>query len=236
VDLVAILRALWRGRIFVCIGLVVAIGVGLLAARGETRTVGIASTRMVVDTRPSNLVAPAPQGADSLTWRAALLANKLATGPFRERLATAVGIPLERLIVVQPPLKVPTVPTTLAPRALEAGENVTADYVLTVRFDEGLPIITTEAHAPSGAAAKRLVEASVDALLVAATPQRVWRMTQPYEVSRVATTRVREVVNGPGRVMPAAFALVTFIFWCAALVLLQGALRAWRGAGRVQPA
>jgi hypothetical protein len=236
VDLVAILRALWRGRILVCVGLLVAIGVGLQTSKGETRTVGIASTRMVVDTRPSNLVAPAPKGADSLTWRAALLANKLATDPFREAIAKDVGIPVDRLIVVQPPLKVPTVPTTLAPRALDAGESATADFVLTVRFDEELPIVTTEAHAPSAADAKRLVEASVDALLVAATPQRQWRMTQPYEVQQVATTRVREVLNGPGRIKPAAFALVTFIFWCAALVLLQGALRAWRGAGRVQPA
>jgi hypothetical protein len=236
VDLVAIIRVLWRRRILVCLGLLPAIGLGLLAAQGESNTVGIASTRLVFDTRPSQFVAPSPAGADSLTWRAALLSNKLATAPVRRALAEDLRVPVRRLAVVEASLKTPTVRTTIAPRALKAGDSPTADFVLTVRYDAELPIVSTEAHAPTAAQARTLVEASVDALARVAMPARRTVQTQPYAMERVANTRVREVVNGPGRVMPAVFSLLVFGSWCACLVLLEGLLRRRPGAGRVVPA
>ena len=62
-ELVALLRILWRRRVYVALGLVLALAVGFAASRGETRQLGIASTRVVIDTVDSQLVDAEPVGA-----------------------------------------------------------------------------------------------------------------------------------------------------------------------------
>jgi hypothetical protein len=237
VELVAILRVLWAHRILVALGAVVAIAAGLMVARGETTSVGVASTRIVLDTPDSQLLLPVTKGADSLGWRAALLANLTASQSVREDIADEVGIRPDRLVVIEPLLTTPTVRTALAPRALEAAEHTTADYVLTVRFDPELPIISVEALAPDRRAATRLAEAATGALTAAAKAPPDTRGKQGLVVNELGTPRTRAIVSGPGRAMPVAVTVVLFGFWCACVALGAGMARAWRAADRpVQPA
>ena len=52
-ELVAVLRALWRFRLLVVVGCVVAGGLGYMATQGVTTYQGTASTRVMLDTPTS---------------------------------------------------------------------------------------------------------------------------------------------------------------------------------------
>ena len=85
-ELLGAVWILWERRVVVAIGVIVAVGAGLLADRAGGANSGAASpgtgtVRVVLDTGDSQLVKAAPRGADTLEMRAALLANRLGTTP-----------------------------------------------------------------------------------------------------------------------------------------------------------
>jgi hypothetical protein len=235
VEFVAILRVLWRRRVVVAVGVVAAIGVGVLVARGQTTHAGAASTRVVLDTPDSQLVNRAPKGADSLEWRAAMLANLIAREPVRRQIARDLRIAAGQLSVIEPALTTPTVPTPLASHALAAAET-TGDYVLTVQYEPGLPIISMETRAPDAVRATRLVEAATRALTTAAKTPRDPRELQGFVVDSFGRPQSWETVSAPDRWLALGVSVVVFALWCAGLALLAGMARAWRAAGRVQAA
>jgi len=147
-ELVALLRILWRRRVYVALGLVLALAVGFAASRGETRQLGIASTRVVIDTVDSQLVDAEPVGADTLAWRAALLGDLMGSDAGRPRIAYSMGIPEKDLAVVAPHLNEPPKNTPAARRAAEAGAITTQPYVVAIQADGPLPIIDIDATAP----------------------------------------------------------------------------------------
>ena len=60
--------------------IVTAAAIALMSAQGESRTFGVASVRLVLDTPKSQLLHADPKGADTLAWRAAVLSEMTATG------------------------------------------------------------------------------------------------------------------------------------------------------------
>ena len=88
-EFLHLLRRLWRRRILLGAGVLVA--AATLVASGGTSPVtaqgGLASTSVALDTPRSQLVAAAPVGADTLAWRASLLAHLMATNASRMELA-----------------------------------------------------------------------------------------------------------------------------------------------------
>jgi hypothetical protein len=235
VELLAILRVLWRRRVLVALGAVAAIAVGLMVAGGVVTRAGVAFTRVVLDTPDSQLIHPSPKGADTLEWRAALLANLLSSRPMKQEIARDLGIPADRLLVIEPLLSTPTVPTPLAAAALDAAKT-TGDYVVTVRYEPGLPIISIETRAPDPDRATRLVEATVRALTSASKPAPISRQMQELVVASLGRPQSREVVSGGGPGLAVAISVALFAFWCVGLVLSAGMARAWGAAGRVQAA
>jgi hypothetical protein len=228
-EIVALLRVLWRLRIAVAVGMVVAIGAALVTWRGGVTTLGVATTRVVLDTPESQLVDPKPVGADTLAWRSALLAELMESDAGRPRIAAAMGQPADRIAIVAPYLSIPAKPSPLAESALAAAAATPEPYVVAVQAPGPLPIISIDATAPSGAEAKRLATAASDALKAAAdvyhgNPEEL----QEFVVDSVGPVRAEEVHDGPRRVATVAVAFVVFALWCAGVLVWSGLMRARR--------
>jgi hypothetical protein len=237
VELVALLRLLSRRPILIAIGAVLAIGMGVLAAGGETTRTGTASERLVLDTAKSQLIHQAPPGADTLTWRTVLLADLAGSRPLTDRIVHELGIKRSELVVVHPELTAPVMPATLATRAAEVAAVIREKYILTVSFDELLPIISLKAEAPDRRSAVRLVEAAVGTLKDTGTPARITPRIQGLVVQSVGPPRSRTIIDKPQPLLGIAVAIALFGLWCSGVALIPRLLRAWRDSGRpLQPA
>ena len=64
-ELFAALALLWRHRLLLLIGALVAIAIGWKAMQGETTRFGVATARVVLDTPTSQLADTAPIGEPS---------------------------------------------------------------------------------------------------------------------------------------------------------------------------
>jgi hypothetical protein len=236
-ELVALLRLLSRRPVLVAIGALLAIGAGVWAAGGETKKTGTASTRLVLDTAKSQLIHQAPPGADTLTWRTVLLADLAGSRPLTDRIAHEVGIKRRELVVVHPELSAPVMPATLATRAAEVAAVIREKYILTVSFDELLPIISLKAEAPDRSAAVRLVDAAAGALEDTGTPARITPKIQGLVVESTGPPRSKTIIDKPQPLLGIAVAVALFGLWCAGVALIPRLLSAWRDAGRpLQPA
>lgn len=236
-ELVAILRLLSRRPVLLAIGAVAAIAIGVLAAGGPTKKSGTASARLVLDTEKSQLIHQAPSGGDTLPWRTVLLADFAASMPVMDRIANEVGIQRSELVVVQPELAVPVLPTTLPTRAAKAAAVTSEKYIVTVSFDELLPIISLEAEAPGRGAAVRLVEATAGALRDTGTSAGTTPGVEGLVVENVGPVRSKAIVDKPQPLLGVGVALFLFGLWAAAIALIPRLLSAWRYVSlRRQPA
>lgn len=235
-ELVALLRLLWRNRLVVAAGVVVAMGVGFLFSKGATTRLGVASTRVVLDTPASQLIDVEPSGADTLGWRAALLADLMGGDAGRPRIAAAMRVPADKIAVVAPYLSTPVKVTPLSVRALEAAAVTPERYVVAIQDPDTLPIISIDTSAPSREEAARLATAASDALKQAADAYPSSPDLQDFVIDSVGPVRAREIADGPGKAMAAAVALVIVGLWCAGILLGSGLMRARREAIRIEPA
>jgi len=235
VELVAILQALWRRKLLVLVGVVLAAAVGaLLFTRPAAKNSAVAQTRVVLDTPKSQVVDASPSGADTLAWRAGLLADLMATEPVTKKIARELGVPHGDLAVVNPALEAPEAPSSLPKNAAKAAAVTEAQHVLVVRYDELLPIVSIEALAPSRAAATKLANAAAGELKAAATGSGTAEV-QGFVVEQAGPVHVEDVSAPSGKLKALAAVIVLMGAWCAAVALLPGIARAWRAAGRPQP-
>lgn len=219
-EFVALLRALWSRPLQVALGAVVAIGVGFLAAQGTSAPLGVASTRVVLDTVNSQLVEAKPVGADSLGRRAALLADLTGTDAGRPRIARAMRLPEHDVVIVASYLNAPARNTPLSSHAADAAAVTTEPYVVALRAIGPLPIIAIDVSAPTEARAKRLAEATVVALRQVASAHPDTPELLGFVVDSVGPVRANEIVSGGRRLTAAAAALVVFAIWCCGVLLI----------------
>ncbi len=237
-ETVTILRELWRRRLLVGVVSLAALATGLLLTYTvsfppETRQqeVGIASTRILVDTPDSQVVDVAPKGSDTLGLRANLLANLMSTGEVKGKIARRAGLrPGQLLAVAQSADEVPEVFTS-AERGSRAHLLLTRP--VTNSQGEPLPIVEVEAQAPDAASAARLASAAVGGLgayLDSKAANEDVDQARRLEVAGLGAPQVREEVRGsPGLVALAAAALVALV-GCAAIVIVPVMGRRWHAA------
>jgi hypothetical protein len=239
------LRALWRLRTAVA-GCAV---LSLLAAvfsvadvrlspfglSSRSLEMATASTQVVVDTPKSAMVdfRQDTYSLDSLTIRAVLLGNVMASTPVRESIARSARVPVQALQVA-PPL------TPKQPRALaEAGnQKQTSDilklndqYRLNIQANPTVPFLHIYAQAPTAPVAEALANASVEAL-------------QSYLMSQAASAhtpdddqlRLVQLGRATGKVLNEGIEwqvavlsfLLTFAVSCATLIFLSRLREGWR--------
>jgi uncharacterized protein involved in exopolysaccharide biosynthesis len=235
VEVVAILQDLWRRRLLVLVGVVLAIAAGaMLMTRPAPKDSAVALTSVTLDTPRSQVVDANPSGADTLAWRASMLADLMATEPVASKVARELGVPESDLAVVNPALESPEVSSSLPKNAAKAAEVTEQQHVLVLGYDEVLPIVSIEALAPSRAAATRLANAAADQLQAAATGTGTAEL-QGFVVEEVGPVRVEDVSAPSGKLKALAAVMVLLGAWCGAVALLPGIGRAWRAAGTPQP-
>lgn len=152
-EVVALLRILWRLRLAVVLGLVVAAGVSYHVLQSSPTHVGVASLRVVLDTPTSQTVQDSPVGMTTLEWRTGLFADVLAEDGPRAGIARRMGIPADQLVVTAPYMSVPAAVVPLPKAALEAATSIPQPYQLAVQQVGLMPIIGIDAHAPTRAEA-----------------------------------------------------------------------------------
>jgi hypothetical protein len=231
-EVVAALRLLWRRRIRVGIGAVLALAVAVAVGRSPVPASGLAKTRVVVDTPRSQLVTGAPRGADTLYWRATLLAMRLGTDAARQQLARETQVPADKIAVTDVELTAPSVPASLPTAAVQAATVTPEPYVLTVDTNDVLPIVSIETTAPDRVGATRLAEAAVHALQAGASPGDT-AAAQGLSIQQVSPIVARVIPGGPGRMKMALVAVVVFGLWCLCLLVgpaVAGAQRTIREA------
>jgi hypothetical protein len=218
-EVLPVLRTLWRRRVAVAGGVAAALAIALVLGRGAPSRTGVAYTRLALDTPRSQLVHAAPAGADTLGWRASLLAHLVATDATKRTIARRAGVPAGQVAVVDPTLAAPAVPSSLPKGVAEATAAVTTPYVLSVYEPDGsLPIIAIATAGPDRAAAARLARAAA-AVLASEGSRRRAPDVQPFVIQPVAPVHARTVVTAGGRLRSLALAAFVLVLWCAVVAV-----------------
>ena len=131
-ELLPLLRWGWRRR-FVLVGALVA-SVAAFVALGGNRSSGataaVAWTQVALDTPRSQLASAEPAGADTLSWRAPLLMDLLASDASTRELTQRLGVAQSELAVVDPSAAVPIVQTSMAVASAKSASTVATPYAL----------------------------------------------------------------------------------------------------------
>lgn len=234
-EIVTILRELWRRRalvvVFGALAIVVAVLLAFRVPSFESRkyNVGVATARILVDTPNSQVVEVAPDGSDTLGVRATLIANLMAEGVIKAAIAKEAGIPPDKLVGVTEAAAGLATPS--APSGRKA--NVLTTHVPTTADGDRLPIIEIEAQAPDARRAAALATAAItglrDYLDTKAAAEQVTEADR-LRISSLGAPQAREVVRGPRLLLALGVALVVFIGGCAAILLFVEFARRWRDA------
>ena len=104
-------------------------------------------------------------------------------------------------------------------------------YILTVRFDEMLPMISLEAEAPDRGTAIRLITAAKGAIDDAGTSTQVGPQIQSLVVESAGPVRSKTIVNKPQPLLGVVLAILLFGIWSAGVAVIPRLVSAWRRYG-----
>ena len=233
-ELLLILRPLWYRRRLLAVGVLAAVAILVAFGRGGTTTAASAAafTRVRLDTPRSELVVAAPDGAETLSWRAVTMMHLMATNEWKQEIAQRVGVEARKLAVFDGALATPVVPTSIALRASDAGSFMPAPYLLALipPGDSSQSVFTLAAYAPDRAAARKLADAATAVLASHASAGGAFESPvitgggklarQPFVVVPVGSV---QILTASGRTLPlnalAASAMALFL-WTAFVILL----------------
>jgi hypothetical protein len=197
--------------------------------------VGIATSRILVDTPSSQVVEVAPKGFDTLGTRAGLIASLMVDGPIKASIARRAGVRSQQING----LSDSAAEDTAAETAPNRRSNVLTTSVVTNSSGGELPLVAIEAHAANAAAAARLAEAAVtglrDYLDSKAALQKIPEARR-LRVSGLGAPQARDVARGPRRLFALAAAMFVFVAGCAAIVVFSSLAGAWRAAAEEEAA
>jgi hypothetical protein len=232
-ETVAILRALWRRRRLVGAVLVLAVLVGAAMAyrlpslESRSYQVGVATSRIFVDTPSSQVVEVSPKGGDTLGTRAGLIASLMVDGTIKDSIARRAGLRPQQFDAVSESAA-ETSPAVAKPTARS---RVLMTSVVTNAAGDDLPIIQIQAQAADARQAARLAAAAVsglrDYLNTKAAQQRV-PGAKRLQVDGLGAPQAADVTRGPRRLIALIAVLVVALGGCAAIVVGSRIEAAWR--------
>jgi hypothetical protein len=232
-ETVAILRVLWSRRRLVAGVLVLALLVGAAMAyslpslRSRSYHVGVATSRIFVDTPSSQVVEVSPKGGDTLGPRAGLIASLMVDGTIKDSIARRAGLRPQQFDAISESAA-ETSPAVAKPTARS---RVLMTSVVTNAAGDDLPIIQIQAQAADGQQAARLAAAAVDGLRdylnTKAAEQRV-PGAKRLQVDGLGPPQASDVTRGPRRLIAVIAVLVVALGGCAAIVAGSRIAAAWR--------
>ena len=230
-ELVFLLRRLWRRRLAVAIGLVVAAGAAFVLGGGFSQVVGVASTRLAITTEQTVEQSLAPSASSSAVTppdHAPWVADLLATSTAKGEIARAAGLPVDQLAVVDENLNQLVVATPLPTAVSQGSPGLAARYALVVNPDtSGLPVAELDAQAPDRASANRLLVAATQVLTNVASGGDGSGLV----VTVISPPTVKQVVHGPRKLMKVITVVIVFLVWCCIVLAVPGKGRRRRRAG-----
>jgi hypothetical protein len=237
-ETVTILRGLWRRRLLVALAFFVALVAGIAVAyrisfppKLESRSygVGVATSRIFIDTPSSQVVEVSPKGGDTLGTRAGLIASLMVDGTVKASIARRAGLQPQQFDAISDS----AAETSPAVGLPSARSRVLRTKVVTNVAGNELPIIQIEAQAADASAAAKLAEAAVsglrDYLNSKAALQRV-PDAKRLQVDGLGAPQARNVTRGPRKLFALVAAMFVFLGGCGAIVLFSTLARAWRAA------
>jgi hypothetical protein len=231
-DLVTILRDLWRMRVLVGLAGVVAVLAAIAVAfqlpsmESRRQEVGIATAGVLVDTPTSQVLEVAPKGSDILGIRANLLAQLMVEGEVRAAIAKQAGLRPKQL---QGIAESSVDPSAAPPPTSPTGPVLTTRVVAST--DGDLPLIEVEAQNTDAASAAKLADAAVSGLrnyLDSKAAVEEVPDAKRLRVIGLGRAQAGEVVRGPGLTTAFAVALFIFALGCAAILVVSAVVRSWR--------
>ncbi|HET6508241.1 MAG TPA: hypothetical protein VFG42_15725 [Baekduia sp.] len=240
----ALLHQLWRHKLGAGLCLAFAVVMSLwslyhlsIAPPGLTPRhlqIGAASTTVMVDAPKSKIVdlRANTQDFQSLTTRADLLSNVMASTPVRAFIAQRAGVP-ERAIVADASLGADLPRSATEPGSERRSTDLiqeTDKYRLAISSNEAQPIIYVAAQAPSGEAAARLANAAVDGL-----NDYLTMMADREGIAPTARTRLIQFGRAQGGVVNPSVDieiglltfLISFVVACAAFRVVLRVRHGW---------
>ncbi len=243
-EIVVMLRELWRRRWLVLLSGLLAVLIGLLMAykvsppfklQSRAYTVGIASTTAMLDTPSSQVVDlgdandSVAASAGSLPGRAALLASVLTISPLKEEIAKTAGVDPRTLISGSPApgsaLPVPSIGSISA-------KSRAASFLTVTTFD-GLPMLSVNVTAPDEQTAARLSNSAIKVLIshlnTLATTDGV-PANRRLVVKQLGESRAATAKHGPSRKLAAVAVVFIFGLLCAAILTVSWIRTRWKEA------
>lgn len=238
------LRELWRLKVGLGIALLVALiaatqilyGISLFPPGLERRSLDVAtaSTHVLVDTPRSTMIDLRQNVYEiqSLSQRAVILGNVMASPPVREYIGRRIGVAPERIGAAGPL-------TPDQPRAIEGTESEphTSDilkrpdeYRLSIQANPTVPVLDIYAQAPDAEAAKDLANAAVDGLqdyLDAVAVERGTAAINQVELEQLGRARSGVINDGAGVTIALVVFALVFAVSSAAVVFVARVRRGW---------
>jgi hypothetical protein len=250
-ELVGMLRVLWRYRLLVVVAALIAVLVGLgvayrigFPANLESRQyhVGLGTVTALVDTPSSQVVdLGGKTGADiaTLSARAQLLASLMTSSPIKDEIASRAGVSPDRLIAVSaagvPPGAPPSGGASVSMSDPKA--NILTAGIPNLETGD-VPIIAVTTQAPDAAVAARLANESItvlkEHLRTVAGIDKV-PDARRMVVTQLGRARAETVARGPSRLMAVAAAIFVFGFGCVAILGIVALVSGWRRAAELEP-
>jgi hypothetical protein len=224
-DLVSVLKLLSARWILVGVGVLVAVGIGLVVMPPRhSATRSTATARLLVDAPKSALVDVSPAhdaaaSADPLPLRAAVLAEVMATDQFHKLIAEQTQVPGDQLDVLPPSSSTAPSDSLVTHKAAALAASASGPYVLRLVASQQTPLISIATEAPDPASAARLAAATIDVLKSPLASQQAG-MGPPVVVRTLASpTRVALVTRAPHRAVAFVVCVLVFVLWCGGIVL-----------------
>ncbi len=229
------LRDLWRHRyaVVAVMALSAIVGVlvlytfaGPLQLESRRYLVGVANTRVLIDTPSSQVAAIAPEGSGDLGMRADLLSRIMVEGTVKAKIAEAAGLRPNALFGVS--LSAADELAAAPPR----GAPVLTTQVVVVNNSQ-LPLIEIEAQAGDAASAARIAAAAVKGLRDYVAEQASDAQVpdqRRVRVTPLGQTQTETAVRGPKTVFALIAGIIVFGLGCAVIVGIASLMRAWRRA------
>lgn len=229
-ELVEILKSLWRSRAWVVVGAVLAVAAAIAAGtRGQTTQGGTASAEILIDARESAL-GDLRRETLPLVARSAIFARFLGADGATDAIAREAGLPTEEIAVLGPKLLIDGVPDQAsAERAIELSDE--ADYLIQVQQGDDLPLLTIFTQAPTKEGASGLANSTAAALERyvskyqerAAIPER-----RRVTIRQLGSARSGDFKESPSAILPFAVFLAIFGLSCLAILAWPSITAAWR--------
>lgn len=230
-GLVGLFRVLWRRRILVAVGALLAIAAAVVGVQRGAGAAPTASslTKVLIDT-PQSLVADAQaHGAGTIYTRARLVGGLIVDDEAKAEIARRAGLQPSELAILGPGAAAPpTIVTPLAEQAITVAKP-TQPYLVSVEVAPDLPILSIDANAPDRDRAVKLGKAAVDTLSTVAQAApggggsvAIEQLGKPLIATKAAASGKAKALGG---------ALVLFILCCLGCVLFDSVMQR-RGGSR----